>query len=341
MRPNKLIFALTISAFALLVSAHGELTAGPDDVYLRVVDVGPGLCVVAKIPDGHHILYDGGHWQGKKCLAAVREIVGSGAIDLLIISHSDADHLSDADDILKQFRVNQIIRTGFERTSGAWKNANGRIGEEAKSSATVINLQTFSLVPGMKFQLGRAAVTIVAGWPRWDEPGPDEAERRNVIGIVAKLEYQAKAVLLTGDTVGRRKDDPDNACKDAEKVMVDNHKSGKVSLASDVIVAPHHGGNNASSTCFIEAVHPSSVIFSAGHEHQHPTKGAAERYIQQGVAIDHIFRTDRGDDESGSFEWKHGSIKGCQDKRGDDDVDVVLRENGNVEVEYRKAQNGC
>jgi competence protein ComEC len=106
-------------------------------------------------------------------------------------------------------------------------------------------------------------------------------------------------------------------------------------------VAPHHGGNNGSSQCFIAAVDPRFVIFSAGHDHQHPTKAAADRYLTHGVSLQNIFRTDRGDDESGLFEWKAGSIAGCVDPRGDDDVEIVIRQNGTVEVAYRQVASGC
>jgi hypothetical protein len=64
----------------------------------------------------------------------------------------------------------------------------------------------------------------------------------------------------TADTVGRRLGDDDTACKDAEKVMVDRHNAGQAPLASDVLVAPHHGGNNGSSACFIQAVAPQFVV---------------------------------------------------------------------------------
>jgi hypothetical protein len=48
------------------VASAPALEAGPDDVYIRVVDVGPGLCVVAKIPSGHHLVFDAGHWDNKE-----------------------------------------------------------------------------------------------------------------------------------------------------------------------------------------------------------------------------------------------------------------------------------
>ena len=60
-----------------------------------------------------------------------------------------------------------------------------------------------------------------------------------------------------------------------------------------------------------EAVDPQFVIFSSGHDHQHPTHNAANRVLTHGLTAARMFRTDFGDDESGWFEWKAGSIPGA------------------------------
>ena len=140
--------------------------------------------------------------------------------------------------------------------------------------------------------------------------------------------------------MGRRKKDSEanDACKDAEKVMVDN--ASNVTLKVDVLQAPHHGANNGNSKCFIEAVKPKFVIFSAGHEYSHPTAKAAQRYIDSGVKTKNMFRTDRGDD-GGEKEWTYGRISGCPDKKGDDDIEVVLPKNGKARAAYRVASEEC
>src|SRR5687767_6377211 len=66
------------------------LDVDPDDVYIRIVDVGPGLCAVIRAPGGHFMVYDAGHWVGQHCIQAVRDLVTTDGIDLLVISHSDA-----------------------------------------------------------------------------------------------------------------------------------------------------------------------------------------------------------------------------------------------------------
>ena len=337
----RLRLLLTSLLLLVLPTEAVALDAGPNDLYARVVDVGPGLCVVVKAPGGKHLVFDGGHWTGKHCRDGVRAVVGDAEeIDVMILSHSDADHIGNVPDILGEYRVRQIFRAGEIRPGTTWQNANNAIAEAAKHGATVINFLTMPLAPGTTFPLGDAVLTIVAGWTEWTEPGPTASEKVNALSIVAKLTYRGRSILLTGDTVGRRKDDDDSACKDAEAVMVQRHQTGTVSLKADVVQAPHHGGNNGSATCFIQAVAPTFVIFSAGHQHEHPTRRAAQRYLTNGVRLQNILRTDRSDDEPGTH-WQEGRIAGCHDKRGDDDVEVVIRDNGTVEVAYRTPDGGC
>lgn len=264
------------------------------------------------------MVYDAGHWTGQRCRDAVVEVVAGDAIDLLVLSHPDSDHLGQVDDILAAFEVRQIIRTGFERPDVAtWRDATDAIAEETREGASVLNLKTFALVPGTTFSLGETILTLVAGWHTWPDPGLSDAELRNVISIVVRLEYRGRAVLFTGDTVGRRLDDPDTACKDAELVMVE--RAASVPIRSDVLIAPHHGANNASARSFIEAVDPQFVIFPAGHAHAHPRQAAADRYLAHDLDLAHMFRTDRGDD----------------------DVEILLKSDGSVDVEYRQPGTGC
>jgi competence protein ComEC len=323
------------------IIAMAALDVDPSDVYVRIVDVGPGLCVVVRIPDGHTMVFDGGHWVGQQCIKAVRELVTAETIDLMVISHSDSDHLGDAADILKEKRVLQTVLAGEIRETATWKDFFAELVNEVATGGSVHNLQSVPLTPGSSRRLGEATVTFIAGWGHWTGQGPTESERRNAISVVVRLEYRGRSVLFTGDTVGKRLNDGDNACKDAEKVMVDRHKAGEVSLKSDVVVASHHGGNNGSATCFIQAIDPRFVVFSSGHDHQHPTDAAANRFIQHGVAPTRMFRTDFGDDESGTFEWKLGSVPGCQDPKGDDDVEIALRADGTVDVDYLRTPHGC
>lgn len=318
----------------------------PEGALIRFVDVGPGLCVVGRLPGGQEFLYDAGHWQGSNCLAAVRELVTDGMIDLVVISHSDSDHLGELDDILGEFDAGIILHTGYERDTNTWENATAAMQAQEARGATIINLAHTPLVPGEVFGLGQAEAVFIAGWPEWDEslsdPGfiPEAAERRNVISIVLRLEFAGRRLLLTGDTIGRRLDDVPEACRDAQAVMVGRHPA--ISLDANILLSAHHGGDNGDAACFIEAVSPQDVIISAGHAHRHPRASTIERYLAAGIDIDRIYRMDRGDDE-GAGEWDLGRIPDCSDSRGDDTLDVMIPADPDApySITYLNPQAAC
>jgi len=85
---------------------------------------------------------------------------------------------------------------------------------------------------------------------------------------------------------------------------------------------------------FIQAVKPHDVIFSAGHKYMHPRAVTAQRYVDLGIAVSHLFRTDRGDDEKGK-EWMQTPMGAGSDSKGDDDVAMLITKDGQLSVAYR------
>ncbi len=315
------------------------------DAHIRVVDVGPGLCVVAQIPGKHAMVYDTGPGGGG-CLAAVRELVPDKVIDLMVLSHSDIDHIRETQPILDETRVLTIIHPGDPR-GVAVDAVRAAINSEG---ADVWSLASRPIPPGQRFALGNATATFVAGWSDGHqtegsgEPPLSGGPLNNALSTVIRFEYGGHSVLLTGDTVGRVIDGPSGQCMYAERKMVENKV--RAPIRSDVLIGQHHGADNATSNCFIAAVHPQFVVFSAGHKFGHPTQAAAERlFTTLGPAVQ-VFRTDRGDDERTTDhkrEWIFGSLKNCTDEKGDDDVEIFLPSSraAPVRVEYKMASNRC
>lgn len=304
----------------------------------RVVDVGSGLCCVVRMPGDRYLIYDTGHWAGggAPTFAKIREIVPDGAeIDLLVLSHSDSDHLAATDEVCAAYRVRRVLRAGYERETATWRDATAAVLLEAETDDCIdVNLAHVELAPGSTYRYGDTLVTVVYGLHRPPaEWGLSGAEERNAGSIVIRIYYAGRSILLCGDTVGRHIGDPTDVCIAAERAMVDN--AAVIDLDSDVIVAPHHGADNGSSTLFIEAVDPEFVLLSAGHAHRHPRAAAVQRYLDHGVPIANILRTDLGDDE-GNDEWDHGRVAGQSDGTGDDDIDVWIHADGTLEVGYRE-----
>lgn len=329
--------ALSIIVLLGLTSTSWSLEPEADALFCRVIDVGAGESCVILIPGGHAVVFDGGNYKdgGATVMNALEELLPEGAtIDLLVISHSDSDHLAAIDDILDAYTVRTVLHTGDERTTDNWRAADAAIRHAAEHGTENLNLKDTALDFGREFIYGPAKVTFVAGWHK----APPEfgtlnsSEARNAISIVIRVDYKSKSILFCGDSVGRHIDDPASTCVAAEKYMVDH--ADDVPIRANVLVAAHHGADNGSSTRFIEAVQPQFTVFSAGHAFQHPRKATAQRFLSFGLTASQMFRTDRGDDE-GTKEWSHLRIPGHSDPIGDDDVDILIRNSGQLVVEYR------
>jgi competence protein ComEC len=304
------------------------------------------------------MLFDAGPPGAANCQAAVRALVPSRRLDLVVLSHSDADHIGMVRAILgPQPRPNQaqrentaavIIHPGDPRGVSVTR-MRATLAEQATLGACVYDLRAnnqppppcrvlvpgraAAIAPGDSFPIGAGRATFVAGWGDGNlafTPGdariPDDAARHNGLSIVIRFEYGGHSVLITGDSLGRRQGDPANTCAYAERIMVS--RAPTVPIDSDVLIAGHHGADNASSTCFIQAVSPQYVIFAAGSEYHHPRQAAVDRFTAVNVTphppyavpLANIYRTDLGDNEGGT-EMTEGAGR-CPDPTGDDDVEI-------------------
>ena len=332
----------TIVLLTLFAPSAGALEADPDGVFVRVIDVGAGHAAVVQMPGCFYMLYDAGNFadDGKSALAGVRSVIPKDeAIDLMILSHSDADHIGGVDKILQDYPVRTIIRSGYILDTDIWRSADAAIRKAEDSGTEVVDLSRTDVPPGTTYAFGETLVTVISGFSRppasWGKL--DESEERNAGSIVVRLRFADRSVLFTGDAVGRREGTTNDAPIATEKFMVENAPS--IPVDSDVLIAPHHGSDDASSSDFIRAVSPEWVIFSAGRSRSdHPRDTTARRYLSASVPASRMLRTDRGDDE-GDKEWPDGRIKGHKDKIGDDDIDIVITADGTVQVAYRN-ENG-
>lgn len=323
-------------------AAVAQPTASTDAV-VRVVDIGAGLCVVVVVPGGHAMVYDAGR-GGDTCARAVREMVPSHQLDLIVLSHSDSDHIGDMRRILRENSVAAIVHPGDPR--GSTVDTMRRDIDAEHASVWNLRDPATPPAPGRSFPIGAATATFVAGWGDGHlTEGPGERRLtggplNNALSIVIRLEYGGHSVLLTGDTVGRPETHAEGTCQYAERIMA--APGYRPAVDSDVLVGQHHGADNSSAECFIRAVSPDFVVFSAGHvlAYHHPRQGAFDR-IRSVRPTAQFFRTDRGDNEGAPEMTADGGR--CADAPGDDDVEIRLPRSptARVSVSYRGASRAC
>lgn len=311
----------------------------------QVVDVGAGFCGIVSAPDKNggrrYLMFDTG--KNLNGFNKLKEFLPSKELDYLVISHPDYDHFRYAQRIVDSFDVKTVIRSGYIRidTVNSWLDYHNffdtvqTIKTHINQNASV-SLSSIDRVAeiGETFELGDATITLISGfgdeYPWKDEITLPANELRNAISIVLRIDYAGKSILLTGDEIGVHSGDGSHAIA-TEKFMLE----GNASIDADVLVASHHGGNNASSTPFLEKVSPSVVIFPSGNDYGHPREAVVTR-MQSISSVKEIYRTDYGSSEGGE-EWTFGN--GSGDSSGDDDVLIVIDSSGKLYSGYMKDGN--
>ena len=309
--------------------------------------MGAGLCTVIEMPNGEFVIYDAGgaHTnRGKEAFQSIQEIIPiDKPIETVIISHTDADHLYAIDDVLRLYDVKNIITTGYSKKQ-AYKDIKGKEKANTKTygyvmaaidreGAKVVNFNKdnldYSSLPSKQY--GEATVTFLSGFGKpkasWNLHSTSHA--LNSVSIVMKVEYKGKSVLFSGDAVGKHGNGNNPIA--TEKYLMDQHRQ---ELKSDVMIAPHHGADNASSLDFIQAIRPTYVVFSCGKAYNHPRKKAVYRYLKMNVLKENIFKTDRGSCASSEKEWQGQENSSCEDSIGDDDIQIVVTPEGELKIGY-------
>lgn len=332
------VTALNVVIAYLLLRPAIALEPQADGLFVRVVDVGAGLCCVICMPGGQYMIYDAGNFEdnGFSAIKAIKQLIPKQKnVELLVLSHSDSDHNGAVSNICVRYHVRRILHGGLTRHTATITNAIKAIAREVKKDhAEEINLAKTPLTPGRKFEFGDTTVTLVCGFEKppsdWEVVG--DSEFNNAGSIVMRVQFKGKSILFCGDAVGRHLGAPDNGAIATEKFMIDH--AATVPIKADVLIAPHHGADNGSSTVFIKAVQPAKVIFSAGHKFHHPREVTAQRYFTSlGLTSGDLLRTDRGDNEGGD---ELGPLGHSRDNIGDDDIDILITKNGTLQVAYRK-----
>ena len=310
------------------------------NVETLIIDTGPGHASVTRFSNGDIMVYDTGHWSHQRTVMdKFTAFIGNADIDLLVISHSDADHLATTDELINNFQVNRVIRPGKVRNTNSWRSHNAAVVSAGQSGLTHdINLAEVDLPFGSIFRFGDARVTYLSGFheppAEWDL---DHSEFLNAGSVVMRVEYKGHSILFTGDAVGRGEGSAsDTPAIATERLLIDNAAARPIQ--SDVLIVPHHGSDDASSIEFIKAVAPRWVIFPAGKAHGHPKMVTAKRYMDSGLSNDCMLRTDLGDDFGSSDSWSVGGISGHNEKSGDDHIFITLQNSGDPIVRYEGKQ---
>jgi len=228
-------------------------------------DVGQGDSIFIETPKKQQILIDGGPGS------AILEKLGKempfydNTLDLIILTHPEKDHLNGLLEVLKRYKVENILWTGIIRDTPEWKLWERKILEEKANIKIACPLQKII-----------ASKTVLEILYPFENLAGQEFEDSNETSIVSSLVFGENSFLFTGDIR-----------KSEEKVLLEQ----RANLESDILKVSHHGSKTSNSKEFVEKVSPEIAVISLGKENSygHPHQEVLDILEDYGIKI---LRTD-------------------------------------------------
>jgi competence protein ComEC len=244
---------------ALLMWAPSRPADG--DWRVTVLDVGQGL--VVHVQTAHRdLLFDTGPAfsdevdSGNRIILPYLRAVGVHALDVLVITHADADHSGGAESLVDGTEVAMML------TSVPFEN---RLAALPVEQQRCVAGQAWRW-DGVRFEFLHPAA----------EDYTREVGKTNDMSCVLRIASSSGSMLLTGDIEAR-----------AEAQLLS--RTGP-QLRSDVLLVPHHGSRTSSTPDFLAAVGAQQAIIPVGYRNRfrHPHPAVLERYNDMS-----LYRTDR------------------------------------------------
>ncbi len=246
---------------------------------VSMIDVGQGDAILVEFPGGEALLVDTGPLTlagdaGKRTVVPFLKRKGIGAIDMLIITHPDADHCGGAASVIRSLPVRRVVESGAG--GGGWTAVYGSYHAEA-----LVRGAPLSLAWRGEMLSAPPCARLYVLWPVRGRTAHPRASRRggsNNASIVFKLVYGDVSFLFTGD-----------AEMESETGMIRSFGSF---LRSTVLKVAHHGSDSGTSQDFLDAVRPAVALVSVGlhNRFRHPSPAVLGRLGEAGARV---LRTDR------------------------------------------------
>jgi competence protein ComEC len=220
-------------------------------------DVGQGMALLVETPH-HRLLYDTGPAYapgadgGSRVILPYLRMRGIGALDGIVISHSDTDHTGGALAVLEGVDAGWLASSlpdGHAIVRAARRHVRCAAGQHWEWD-------------GIAFDMLHPTAASYA----------DAGLKTNARSCTLRISNGKRTVLLAGDIEAPQ-----------EAALLERARDR---LHADVLLAPHHGSGTSSTLAFLQTVRPDIAIFQVGYRNRyhHPKPDVFARYGALGVA---------------------------------------------------------
>ncbi|WP_240374937.1 ComEC/Rec2 family competence protein [Bacillus piscicola] len=251
-----LMFITTADGFRGLGSIPGEKSAAAAEAGLAVhfIDVGQGDSTLI-VYNGKTMLIDGGPRDAGNKVVSYLKAVGVDHLDMLVATHSDADHVGGLVEVVDQIPVNHVLDSGKEHITETYADYLRMIDEKDICFEIVNRGHDIDFATDVDIQVRN---------------GLSSSMERNDSSLVLKLSYGETDFMLMGD-----------ATKMNEVRIMDEGN-----VEAEIIKVGHHGSNTSSGRSFLDKVQPETAILSYGeNDFGHPDARVVRRLRQAGAEL--------------------------------------------------------
>ena len=229
---------------------------------LVAVDVGQGTAVLVRT-HAHLLLFDTGprfgddNDAGQRMLLPLLQARGEPRVDVLVLSHADADHVGGAQSLMDRVPV-LALRSSLAADNPLRGNA----------------LPHIACAAGQGWAWDGVRFAILHPFASDYRPGT----KTNAISCVLRVvDERGVAALLTGDIEA-----PGEA-----RLVARARADPAAALRSDVLVVPHHGSRTSSTDAFLDAVGPRVAVIQVGYRSRygHPAPEVVARYAAHAIPV--------------------------------------------------------
>jgi len=261
----------------LVVAILVWLTAAtmPDDrLHISFLDVGQGDAILIQ-RGSQQVLVDGGPSPQAIGMALGQKMpFWDRTIDLVVLTQPHADHITGLIEVLKRYRVKQVLYPALVYDSPRYDEWLNLVKEK--------NIKYTLAQAGQQIKLGEVTIEVLN--PQVPLLTGTESDIDNN-GVVLRLKLGEVSFLLTADIM-----------RPAELELI----TRRTDLASTVLKVAHHGSDTSTTTESLAVVRPRLAVISVGEDNPfgHPSNEVLRRLIKQ-VGSENIYQTD----EHGTIEF--------------------------------------
>jgi competence protein ComEC len=259
------LVALTFVSFSGSAVARSQTWPGTG-WQIASCDVGQGDATLIRSAN-QTMLIDAG--RDPEPIAKCLEALGVNQVDVLLLTHFDADHVGGLAGVLERAQVRQALISPFDDD-----RPQVAVALDQLDSA---NVSVSTAEVGDQGTLGAAEWIVVA-----PEPRAAGAEDSNDASVILRVETSQWLLLAFADAGERAQ---------MRTVRLRNSMLNRSAGKPLIVKVSHHGSADQYAELF-EDLRPEVALFSVGESNSygHPTKRAIEIFEKAGSAI---FRTDQ------------------------------------------------